>query len=142
MATSNFGRPRYNLPLIVCVPDIEWGEDEAEYLMDDLYEEEKQEVEEYNKDLKWFKIIIEPGYYEGFWFNVKFDTDYWSFEELDELTDEDAEYFWGEKASTVKEQVAAEVEKVKKIFEKLGEHCTKIGVVGSFSNGETIYKRV
>lgn len=140
MATSNFGTPKYNLPLVA---DGLGGDDNNEYEMDALYEYRKDDVDEFNKDTKYFEIIITPGYYEGWCYDVKNLQDYWDYDNIDELTDDDAEYFYGDDAATVKAEMTKELAEIKeKIMSFVDDGAVCLERVATFSNGETIYRAV
>ena len=143
MATSNFGIPKFGLPLVADGVESNYNAEDAEYSeFDWLYDERAEEIKEFNKDKKYLEIEMKAGYYEGWYYDVKELQDYWAFEDIDELTDEDAEYFFGDDAETVKKAMRAEFEAIKKKLEELAENgATKLERVATFSNGETIYKK-
>lgn len=134
MATSNFGTPHYNLPLVAefCdEQDDEW-----------FWEMKNDEVAEFNKELEWFEVVLVAGYYEGGYYDLKWSSDYVDFEDIDDMTDEDTDYFFGETKAEFVKQAKAEFEKARQfIIDRQESGAIMLERVATFSNGETIYQR-
>lgn len=138
MATSNFAPVKFDLPLIVGGID-----EEDENILDMEYEDTQAMLDQFNATLDHFEVVLEGGYYCGYQFNVKELKDYWDFENIDELTDDDADYFWGDTAENIIKEFKYEFGRIKEYFDLLPTWgFTKLGVVGTFSNGETVYRKV
>ena len=136
MATANFGRPNLDLPLMV------GGMSECEEQNEMEYEDAKYIVEETNKELHYFEMELEAGYYEGFMFNVKED-DYLDYDDIGELTDDDAMYYYGDTADNVRKDMADELEKIKKVLQEWKENGgLELIKVAQFPNGEAMYKSI
>lgn len=132
MATANFGTPNYDLPIIV--GDVE---DSLDYFAAEPY------IEEINDELKHFEVVAEAGYYEGFMLNAKQTDDYWDVEDIATITDDDAEYFYGDTAENIKHEFAEDMKKIKAFFERMKQGgMFELNKVAQFSNGEAVYKRV
>ena len=144
MATSNFGTPKFGLPL-VAVGDIR--DEDGEVLEDESnwnYISIEHEVAEFNKETVYLELEVKSGYYEGCWFDIKETNDYWDYEQLDELTDEDADYFFGDTAEQVRKDYAEDMKKIRAELKKLVDEwgALELGVAYRFSNGETGYNVV
>ena len=157
MSTPNFTTPNYNLPLIcggMNYDDMKQNYEEEtgeEYTEDMFYLDSEmivksiqEQIDDFNDSLRHFEVIIEPGYYEGFSLNVKQTKDYWDYEEIDELTDDDSEYFWGDDAETIKKEFKDEMKKIEEFFQNMKNNNDMIELikVAQFSNGEAVYKEV
>ena len=144
MATSNFGTPKFGLPLVADGVESNYNAEDGGYSeFDWLYDERAEDIKEFNKDKKYFEIEIKAGYYDGWYYDAKELQDYWAFEDIDELTDEDAEYFFGDTAGNVKKEMTEELDAIKKKLDELVENgAIKLERVATFSNGETYYKKV
>lgn len=137
MATANFGTPNFGLPLMV------GGMTGNENTDDMQYEEAENMVKELNDKLRYFEVYTESGYYEGFMFNAKQTDDYWDYRGISDLTDEDAEYFYGDTADNVKADMDEELDKIKQALADWKENGgLELERVAQFSNGETLYKAV
>ena len=115
--------------------------DELEF----IYREADRLASRLNKELTFYRITIIDGYYYGLQTHVKFkDGPDYSYD-IEELNNEDCQYYFGMCRSKAIRKYKAEVNKINKkllpLFEKeLGfDHIRCIGV---FSNGEAIYERV
>lgn len=134
MATSNFGTPKHGLPLVAEFCD--------EQDNDWFWEMKEQEIKEFNSDLTWFEVELVAGYYEGAYYNLKWLSDYVDFEDIDDLTDEGTDYFFGETKAEFVKQAKAEFEKAKKfIIDRQESGAIMLEKVATFSNGETIYRK-
>ena len=156
MSTPNFGTPNFDLPLICGGLDYEekkkqyeeeTGEEYSEdAFYNDTYWEAKdiqEELEEFNKELKHFEVEIEDGYYQGYMFNAKQTDDYWDYYDLANMTDEDAEYYYGDTKANVIAEYEDDMKKIKDYFSQLKERgFYELIRTAIFSNGEAIYKRV
>lgn len=156
MSTCNFGTPNFGLPLICGGLDYDekrkaYEEAEGEEYNEDMFNDEVQweieeienELKEFNKNLKYFAVYLEGGYYMGYYFNARLTQDYWDFDNLDELDDEDAEYYFGDTADEVRKGHEQELNKIREYFKELKERgFYELALRGVFSNGEGVYERV
>lgn len=157
MSTPNFTTPNYNLPLIcggMNYNDMKQKYEEEtgeEYTEDMFYFDSEiivkniqEQIDDFNNPLRHFEVVIEPGYYGGFSLNVTQIKDYWDYEEIDDLTDDDSEYFWGDDAETIKKEFKDEMRKIEKFFRNMKNNNDMIELikVAQFSNGEAVYKEV
>lgn len=135
MATSNFAPVKFGLPLIV------GGISDDEIENDFEFEDTQLMLDQFNTTLDHFEVYLLGGYYCGYQFMVKERKDYIDYEDIDTLTDDEADYFYGETANEVRKQFHEEMGKIKDYFEALARTgYTELGVVGTFSNGETVYR--
>lgn len=137
MATANFGTPNFELPIIA----VGMGEDEEQNYW--AYEDAEEELKLLNNELGYFTVFLESGYYEGAMYNAKMTNDYIDYEQIGELNDEDAEYYFGDTKDNVKKGVEQELEKIRKFLaEKKEEGALELIKVAQFSNGEAVYKAI
>lgn len=136
MSTPNFGTPNYNLPIVACGMKREMDEFE--------YEEVQEEIDRFNRELNHFEVRLDSGYYQGAMLNVSQTNNYWNYEDIDEIEDYDAHYYFGMSAKEVKAEIKSEMEKVKEFFETMAksENFVKLYKFAQFSNGEAIYKEL
>lgn len=130
MATCNYKRLDYGLPLVVLETEdwrYEVEIEDAEQMIDEL-------------DLRYFHVKITDGYYAGVQVDVQ-DTSYTGYD--CETSDEEAKYFYGLTARTLKEQMNKELKKIRKLCKQLKEQgWMELELQGVFSNGEGVYKIV
>ena len=137
MATANFGTPNFELPIIA----IGMGEDEDQNYW--AYEDAEEELKALNNELGYFTIFLESGYYQGAMYNAKQTNDYIDYEDIDDYSNEDIEYYFGDTKASVKKGIREELEKIKKFLEeKKEEGALELIKVAQFSNGEAIYKAI
>lgn len=137
MATANFGTPNFELPIIA----VGMSEDEDQNYW--AYEDAEEELKLLNNELGYFTVFLESGYYEGAMYNAKMTNDYIGYEQIDELNDEDTEYYFGDTKDNVKKGVEQELEKIRKFLaEKKEEGALELIKVAQFSNGEAVYKAI
>lgn len=142
MATANFGTMKYDMPLIVGGfydeddPDCEWqsyGE----------FECAKEDLADFNDTLKHFEVGIEPGYYDGFQFTVEQTDEYWDYEDLPTMTDDDADYYYGDTVENIRKEFEQDLKNIKEYLYNLKANGFKELIkVAQFSNGEAMYKEV
>lgn len=142
MATANFGTMKYDMPLIVGGfydeddPDCEWqsyGE----------FECAKEDLADFNDTLKHFEVGIEPGYYDGFQFTVEQSDEYWDYEDLPTMTDDDADYYYGDTVENIRKEFEQDLKNIKEYLYNLKANGFKELIkVAQFSNGEAMYKEV
>lgn len=156
MSTANFGTPNYELPLICGGLDYdekkkryeeetgnEYNEDIFNSDTDWEFREMQEEVEEFNDGLKHFEVYLEDGYYEGYMFNARCIDKYYDYDMLDDLTEEDAEYYFGDSKKNVKAEYETDLGFIRRYFKELKERgFYELFKVGQFSNGEAVYKQV
>ena len=138
MATSNFKPMKYDMPLIV-------GGMDAESEWDDYYEVEciKEQLADFNDKLKHFEVSLWSGYYEGWQFDVKQSDEYWDYDDLPTMTDDDADYYYGDTADNIRAEFEQDLKNIRAFLNECKANGYKeLGVVGTFSNGETVYREV
>ena len=111
MATANFETMKYDMPLIVGGfydendPDWEWHNvEEVECIKEDLAD--------FNDTLKHFEVGIESGYYDGYQFTVKQSDDYWDYEDLPTMTDDDADYYYGDTVENIRKEFEQDLKNI------------------------------
>ena len=142
MATCNFGTMKYDMPLIVGGfydendPDWEWHNyEEVECIKEDLAD--------FNDTLKHFEVGIEAGYYDGYQFTVKQSDEYWDYEDLPTMTDDDADYYYGDTAENIRKEFEQDLKNIKNyLYELKANDFMELAKVAQFSNGEAFYKEV
>lgn len=73
MGTINYGSNKY---FNIGVNPDKWSEWDIEWLHDDA----RDLIYTYTCDFKYFRVTLEPGYYEGFYVKINFDycyVEYW-----------------------------------------------------------------
>ena len=154
MATANFEPMKYEMPLVV--GGINYQEYREEYYdqfgteptEDDYYNEVQWEIEtcdryaeELNEQLHHFRVDTKGGYYAGYQFVVECTDKYWDYYDLGGMTEDDADYCYGMNKAEVIAEFTNELNKIRGFLEEQAElGMTKLGVVGTFSNGETVYQ--
>ena len=142
MATCNFGTMKYDMPLIVGGfydendPDWEWHNyEEVECIKEDLAD--------FNDTLKHFELGIEAGYYDGYQFTVKQSDEYWDYEDLADMTDDDAGYYYGDTVENIRKEFEQDLKNIKEYLYNLKANgFMELAKVAQFSNGEALYKEV
>ena len=142
MATANFGTMKYDMPLIVGGfrdendPDWEWHNcEEVECIKEDLAD--------FNDTLKHFEVGIESGYYDGFQFTVEQTDEYWDYEDLPTMTDDDADYYYGDTVENIRKEFEQDLKNIKEYLYNLKANgFMELIKVAQFSNGEAMYKEV
>lgn len=160
MATANFAPMNFDMPLIAGgigddyeerkkeweeVNDTEYSEDLYNEDMQFVAEEAEEDLKDFNAGLDHFKITIEPGYYQGWQWQVEWQDEYLDYDQIfaDDFTDEDADYYYNETAEEVRAEVKKEEAKVRHYLEELKKMgFTELYKYAQFSNGEAIYERV
>lgn len=119
---------------------------DAEERYDDVQEEwlcheVKNCMDEINKELAFFEVSLQSGYYVGVQFDVDWNERVGDPEELD---NEDAHYYFGCCWSEMLRQYKSERRTLAKRLKQLAEFhgFEEIRCVGVFSNGEAVYERV
>lgn len=142
MATCNFGTMKYDMPLIVGGfydendPDWEWHNyEEVECIKEDLAD--------FNDTLKHFELGIEAGYYDGYQFTVKQSDEYWDYEDLPTMTDDDADYYYGDTVENIRKEFEQDLKNIKEYLYNLKANgFMELAKVAQFNNGEAFYKEV
>lgn len=142
MATANFETMKYDMPLIVGGfydendPDCEWQSYEE-------FECTKEDLADFNDTLKHFELGIESGYYDGFQFTVEQTDEYWDYEDLPTMTDDDADYYYGDTVENIRKEFEQDLKNIKEYLYNLKANGFKELIkVAQFSNGEAMYKEV
>ena len=142
MATCNFETMKYDMPLIVGGfydendPDWEWHNyEEVECIKEDLAD--------FNDTLKHFELGIEAGYYDGYQFTVKQTDEYWDYEDIPTMTDDDADYYYGDTVENIRKEFEQDLKNIKEYLYNLKANgFMELAKVAQFSNGEAFYKEV
>lgn len=170
MSTANFNSNQLGFPLYVhdniyvkvCPECGAWNNaeddtcyecgaslDGAEERYDDVQEEwlcddVKSCMDEINKELAFFQVGLESGYYVGVQFTVGLKKTYYG-NALDpeEMDNEDAHYYYDCCRSVMLRKYERERRKLGKKLAQLAEDFgfEEIVCIGHFSNGEAIYER-
>lgn len=142
MATANFGTMKYDMPLIVGGfydendPDCEWQSYEE-------FECIKKDLADFNDTLKHFEVGIEPGYYDGFQFTVEQTDEYCDYEDLPTMTDDDADYYYGDTVENIRKEFEQDLKNIKEyLYDLKANGFMELIKVAQFSNGEAMYKEV
>ena len=142
MATANFETMKYDMPLIVGGfydendPDCQWQSYEE-------VERIKENLADFNDTLKHFELGIESGYYDGFQFTVEQTDEYWDYEDLPTMTDDDADYYYGDTVENIRKEFEQDLKNIKEYLYNLKANGFKELIkVAQFSNGEAMYKEV
>ena len=142
MATANFGTMKYDMPLIV---GGFYDDDDPDWERHN-YEEVKcikEDLADFNDTLKHFEVGIESGYYDGFQFTVEQTDEYWDYEDLPTMTDDDADYYYGDTAENIRKEFEQDLKNIKEYLYNLKANGFKELIkVAQFSNGEAMYKEV
>ena len=142
MATANFETMKYDMPLIVGGfydendPDWEWHNyEEVECI--------KKDLADFNDTLKHFELGIESGYYDGYQFTVEQSDEYWDYEDLPTMTDDDADYYYGDTVENIRKEFEQDLKNIKEYLYNLKANGFKELIkVAQFNNGEAMYKEV
>lgn len=149
MATSNFIKQKY-FDLYVNNFTDECEDDEYcfdEYLFDDT----KDFLDTYNTEkLEFFNIELEPGYYDGCQAFIQEARNYYIdiFDFLEDYNSYDGSYIYehyGYNKHILKLKILKEINYINNIILPQLVDCygfTQLKVLGTFSNGETIYEQV
>ena len=137
MATANFGKPNFDLPLIA----VGMTDDEEQNQIE--FWEMENSIEDINSQLTYLEVFAESGYYQGAMYNCREKYDYIDFEDVADLDDEDANYFFGDTAEQVKKDFADDMNKVQQFLKDRKENgALELIKTAQFSNGEALYKAV
>ena len=100
----------------------------------------EKEIEEINENLLFHEISVKDGYYTGLQFYVE------AMHELDkyDYDNEDCYYYFDMCKSAAYRKYQAEINKINRELKRIGKHLgmMQLEKLGSFSNGEAIYKIV
>lgn len=132
MATANFVTTK-NFP-IVCIDDETY--EEIYFDLDDMMYDVESSFEDL--DLKFHKVKVLAGYYEGGQI---------VFEEIhnpNEMDNDDTRYYFDMCRSKAIRAYDAEIRKINRRIDKFCKEgvWSKLGVVGRFSDGSCVYKRI
>lgn len=109
-----------------------------------LCDEVKSRMDEINKELTFFQVGLESGYYVGVQFDVNFKMRWGCELDPEELDNEDAHYYFDCCRSEMLRRYQRERRKLGKKLKELADYhgFEEIVCVGRFSNGEAVYERV
>ena len=161
MSTVNFRTMDYDLPLVIGgVYDsdtiehwkneylAEYGEEmterelEYEFQMyaEDDFAEATRLAEDFNESLKFYKMEVVGGYYEGF---QLFVSGIW-FDDYEEMDNNDAHYYFDMCRSKALRAEKSEMRKIEKWLHSITSDYGYqiIECIGRFSNGKAVYRKV
>lgn len=128
-----------------CGEDLDSAEERYDpYETEEICEAAHAALTEINKDMDFFAVGLESGYYTGVQFTVKFKK-HWGCEiDPEELDNEDAHYYFDCCRSVMLRRYERERRKLGKKLAVIAADngFEEIRCVGIFSNGEAIYERV
>lgn len=150
MATGNFYSMKYDLPLICGwsyeqyaeAYEREYGEEmpdyEYQWEAEDDFRGAKELAENFSRDLEFFDVTVESGYYESFQFYVESRHG-----DVEDMDNEDTHYYFDLCRSKALRKEASELRKIRRwlMARKAGGY-NEVGIVARFSNGETWYNIV
>lgn len=149
MATANFNKQNY---FNLLVNDFIYYENEdGEQCFDEyLYEDTQEFLEQHNSNLTFFTITLKSGYYAGEQAYITTNySDYVDFIDfLENYNDYDGQYIYklfGYNKHILKLKILKEIDNINNNILPQLVDCygfTQLRVVGTFSNGETIYERI
>lgn len=128
-----------------CGASLDDAEVKSDWVQEEwLCDEVKSCMDEINKELAFFQVGLESGYYVGVQFDVSFKKTYYG-NELDpeELDNEDAHYYFDCCRSVMLRRYQRERRKLDKKLRELAAALDfeEIVCIGHFSNGEAVYER-
>ena len=162
MSTPNFDQTKlnkFNLPLVVfgMGNDFEQrkkdfksdcGEEYTEYhyqheINNIEWDFRDKELQKFNSELKHFELKLEDGYYVGVQYDIEETDSYNDYETIQDITDEDADYYYGLSAKEVKAEFENDLTKIREFLKKQvnAPYVIELNCVGVLSNGEAIYKK-
>ena len=120
--------------------ELRYDDVETDFLCDEV----RESMAEINKELDFFEVGLESGYYTGVQFTVNFKMRWGCELDPEELDNEDAHYYFDCCRSEMLRRYKRERRKLgKKLAGLAKEHgFEEIVCVGIFSNGEAIYRKV
>ena len=161
MSAPNFNQTKlnkFNLPLVVfgMGNDFEQRKKDFESEYGDEYTENhyqaeiddmecvqtNEELQEFNSGLKHFELKLESGYYQGVQYDIEETDSYNDYESIQDITDEDADYYYGLSAKEVKAEFENDLAKIREFLHEQvnSPYVIELDCMGIFSNGEAIYK--
>ena len=107
--------------------------------MRDLVNDMEDKAEELNENLTFCEVSVQSGYYSGVQFYV--DEKYWNIEDMD---NEEAQDEFGMCRSKMRRKYQVEGNKLRRALKQAKKErgLIELGVVGRFSNGETLYSKI
>lgn len=152
MATSNFIKQKY---FNLYVNKFKYEYEDDAYCFDEcLFDETRDFLDEYNtENLQFFDIDLRAGYYGGYQTFIQDARKYYSdsidiFDFLEDYNSYDGSYiykYYGYNKHILKLKILKEIKYINDTILPQLVDCynfTQLKVVGTFSNGETIYERV
>lgn len=133
----------------ICGADLSGVQSEYDfYAAEEFYNDLEKRCQEENKNLRFFKIAVKSGYYDGAQLFVELsqDADNAGFTERgpEYLENDDAHYYFDLCRSKCIRAYEAEKRKVNKILDNIGRayNMDKLAIYARFSNGETWYSKI
>lgn len=102
----------------------------------------ESDMERANAEFDFHKITLESGYFTGVQFFV--EEKFNGYDKMEDMDNEDCQYYYGECRSKILSRYYAEVRKVQKAMAKIAADYgfSELICIGRFSNGEAVYEKV
>ncbi len=100
-------------------------------------------LNEKNKELSFFKMKIQGGYYDGLQAIIESNIEYLAAEDIanGNFSNEDSRYFWNLCRSIAIRKIKTEINKINRELARLKDYGFKEFIkTGQFSNGEGLYQ--
>ena len=123
-----------------CGASLEDVQEKSDWVQEEwLCDEVKSCMDEINKELAFFEVGLQSGYYVGVQFDVSFKKTYYG----NELDPEEAHYYFDCCRSVMLRKYERERRKLAKKLKALADDFgfEEIVCIGHFSNGEAVYER-
>lgn len=128
-----------------CGASLEDAQEKSDWVQEEwLCDEVKSCMDEINKELSFFEVGLQSGYYVGVQFDVNFKMRWGCELDPEELDNEDAHYYFDCCRSVMLRKYERERRKLAKKLKELADSYgfEEIVCVGVFSNGEAVYRKV
>lgn len=128
-----------------CGASLEDAQEESDWVQEEwLCDEVKSRMDDINKELAFFQVGLESGYYVGVQFDVNFKMRWGCELDPEELDNEDAHFCFDCCRSEMLRRYQRERRKLGKKLKELAEFhgFEEIVCIGRFSNGEAVYRKV
>ena len=156
MSTPNFEFMKYDMPLIIADTDYyqmkeDYEKEFNEEYTEDMFEDDcyyiadnmRRLAENFTKTLNYHTVDIQDGYYSGIQFIVYENNECLFDLSKDGISNEDAQYYYGECRSKVIRKADAEKRKIYKWLKSMKDYgYLELSCDGVFSNGEAVYSIV
>ena len=147
---------KYDMPLIIADTDYyqmkeDYEKEFNEEYTEDMFEDDcyyiadnmRRLAENFTKTLNYHTVDIQDGYYSGIQFIVYENNECLFDLSKDGISNEDAQYYYGECRSKVIRKADAEKRKIYKWLKSMKDYgYLELSCDGVFSNGEAVYSIV